>query len=82
MLTDGGTVKIADFGLARGIIGNDLFKMEKFSAKGTPLYAAPNILLKEQYSPKCDVFSVGLMIYEMLTGTHLFADAKVSPPLT
>lgn len=77
MLTDNNIVKIADFGLARGIIGNDLFKMERFSAKGTPLYAAPNILLKEPYSPKCDVYSLGLMIYEMLTGVHLFHDAKV-----
>ena len=30
MLTAGGVVKIIDFGLARGIIGNDLFKMERY----------------------------------------------------
>jgi serine/threonine protein kinase len=76
LLTDNGTVKIADFGLARGIIGNDLYKMQRFSAKGTPLYTAPNVLLKEEYSAKCDVFSTGLVIYELLTGSHLFADAK------
>lgn len=77
MLTDVGTVKIADFGLARGIIGNDLYKMERFSAKGTPLYAAPDILQKKDYSVKCDVFSLGLMIYEMLAGKHLFSSARV-----
>jgi serine/threonine protein kinase len=77
MLMDDGTIKIADFGLARGIVGNDLFKLERMSAKGTPLYAAPNILLKEEYSVKCDVFSMGLMLYELLTGVHLFADARV-----
>ena len=82
MLTDQHIIKIADFGLARGIIGNDLNKMERFSAKGTPLYAAPNILAREEYSTKCDVFSLGLMIYEMLTGAHLFGDSRVLHILT
>lgn len=37
-------LKICDFGLARRIIGNDVNKMQKFSAKGSPLYAAPQLL--------------------------------------
>lgn len=77
LFTKEGFVKIADFGLARGLVGNDLYKMEQYSAKGTPLYVAPNILRREPYSAKCDVFSAGLVIYELLTGASLFAEAKV-----
>lgn len=60
-------LKICDFGLARRIIGTDVNKMEKYSAKGTPLYASPQLLLGEMFSGKCDVWSVGLILVEMLT---------------
>ena len=44
LFTKGKVLKICDFGLARRVIGDDPNKMERFSAKGTPLYASPQIL--------------------------------------
>ena len=38
------------------------------SIVGTPLYMAPQILEKKIYSTKCDIWSLGLIFYEMLTG--------------
>ncbi len=49
--------------------------MEKYSAKGTPIYAAPNVIRGQKYSPKCDVWSCGLVIYELLVGEHYFSKA-------
>ena len=53
--------------MARRIIGNEVNKMQKFSAKGSPLYAAPQLLLGLEYSGKCDVWSAGVVMLEMLT---------------
>ncbi len=39
-----GTVKIGDFGLARQVIGNDIIKLKSYTANGTPMYAAPNVI--------------------------------------
>lgn len=71
-------VKIADFGLARKITGSDITKLEKYSLKGTPMYAAPEVLQGMEYSGKCDVWSCGIIILELLTGMHVFKDAIVT----
>jgi serine/threonine protein kinase len=41
--------------------------MQKHSAKGSPLYASPQLLHGLAYSGKCDVWSAGVVIIEMLT---------------
>jgi serine/threonine protein kinase len=42
---------------------------------GTPINMAPEILNRQLYSFKCDVWSVGTILYEMLTGASPFKDA-------
>ena len=48
----------------------------------TPLYAAPEVLKLEQDDQKCDVWSAGLILYEMLMGKEMFAHVKTKAQLT
>jgi len=68
MLTVDGTVKILDFGLACvAVPGTDPQPTE---IAGTPAYMAPEQTTGTPASPASDVFSFGLILYEMLTGTR------------
>lgn len=63
-------LKIADFGFARFSID----MMESFL--GSPLYMAPEMIRRERYSNKSDLWSVGVIFFEMLTGRTPYHDAK------
>jgi serine/threonine protein kinase len=62
-------VKIADFGLA--IIMN-ISKAILHKKCGSPNYVAPEILRSQGYNFKCDVFSLGSVLFNLLTGRYLF----------
>ncbi|EGG25360.1 autophagy protein 1 [Cavenderia fasciculata] len=67
LLSDSGdspTLKIADFGFARFIDVQSL--SDTFC--GSPLYMAPEILNRKNYTVKADLWSVGVILYEMLVG--------------
>jgi serine/threonine protein kinase len=56
-------LKLADFGLSR-FLEDDLAK----TWVGTPLYMAPEIINLQEYDGKADIWSLGLVLYELLTG--------------
>jgi serine/threonine-protein kinase len=63
-LSDGGKVKLGDFGLAREISQHT----QTGSVVGTVAYLSPELVLRGQADARSDVYSLGVMIFEMLTG--------------
>ncbi len=71
LLTADGVCKIADFGLARHSFDEqDLTKTG--SSVGTPYYMAPEQFRGEPATFAIDIYSLGIVGYEMLTGSHPF----------
>ena len=66
ILINDGLYKLADFGLARYVdnVRKDVLK----SAVGTPLYMSPQIHYQAAYSSKSEIWSIGLIYYELLYG--------------
>ena len=56
-------IKIADFGLSK-IVSDDVFMK---TVVGTPLFMAPEILYRQLYTYKCDLWSLGIMLYYFKT---------------
>ncbi|KAI9103060.1 kinase-like domain-containing protein [Phlyctochytrium arcticum] len=65
LFDNNGALKLADFGVA-GQIGPN--QTAKSTFVGTPLYMAPEIIRGEEYGPKVDVWSVGILAIELATG--------------
>ncbi len=68
MLSYDGEVKITDFGLSRAMEAIDPIDDQDIIDR--VLYAAPEVAAGQPYSRKSDIFSLGLVLYEMLTGFH------------
>jgi eukaryotic-like serine/threonine-protein kinase len=61
-----GTVKIADFGIARAVEGTEL--TETGAIVGTAAYLAPEQAEAGEVTPATDLFALGVVLYELLTG--------------
>jgi serine/threonine protein kinase/tetratricopeptide (TPR) repeat protein len=78
MLTPGNRVKILDFGVARrawraATPDAATQSMRTMTASGgTPAYMAPEVLLQQPDDGRSDIFSIGLVFYEMLGGDQPF----------
>jgi eukaryotic-like serine/threonine-protein kinase len=78
-LTVSGGLKLLDFGLAKGPEageGNDLSKRSGFTLFGTPEYMAPEQAASGQVDARADVYAVGCVLYEMITGRLPFVGAS------
>lgn len=70
MVRDDGYVKLLDFGLAAAL--SDNWTGRNTSLTGTPRYLSPEQCLGEPATQASDIFSFGVMLYELTTGQHPF----------
>lgn len=77
LLSDNSTIKVADFGIARFARSNQ--KTITDMAIGSVHYISPEQARGDKTDEKADIYSVGVILYEMLTGKMPFdADSAVS----
>jgi len=74
MINSRGAIKIADFGIA--LSNHDLSKKLTTTGEfvGTPGYLSPEVCLGKPVDQRSDIFSLGIVMFEMLTGRMPFTD--------
>ena len=78
LLADDGRVKVADFGLARALSADSQHTRTSGLLLGTVSYLAPEQVLGQEVDARTDVYSAGILLFEMLTGTKPFqADTPI-----
>ena len=73
LVTEDGVVKLMDFGIAKNLLGLDDPSPQTLGIQPmTPAYASPEQLRGEPISTASDVYSLGVVLYELLTGHRPF----------
>lgn len=79
MLTPSGTVKVMDFGIARAVADTSATMTQTAAVIGTAQYLSPEQARGEKVDNRSDIYSVGCLLYELLTSQPLFkGDSPVS----
>jgi eukaryotic-like serine/threonine-protein kinase len=86
MITPVGQVKLLDFGVARRLPGSDpswaTAATQTLSGSramaGTPVYMSPEILRGDMPDARADIFALGIVFYEMLSGRHPFQGPNIT----
>ena len=68
LIGSNGVIKLCDFGFARAIDSKTMIT----SIKGTPLYMAPELLQEYPYNQSADLWSLGVILYELFVGQPPF----------
>lgn len=73
LVTESGQVRLLDFGVAKLLEGDDAEKTSLTSIYGralTPDYASPELLRGDLVDARSDIYSLGVLLYELLTGVR------------
>ena len=76
-----GKLKVLDFGLGKLTEGNRVSSSDRLGGMCTVHYAAPEQLDRTGVDERTDVYALALILFEMVTGRHVFGDSpRVLPP--
>ena len=73
LFTAAGTIKVSDFGIAKVVGGQESLATRTGEVLGTPAYMAPEQALGEELTPATDIYALGTVLYELLSGHLPFA---------
>jgi serine/threonine protein kinase/WD40 repeat protein len=76
LLDEDGNAFLADFGIAKTLDQEGRGLTETGAILGSPDYLAPEQARSEPLSPRSDIYSLGILLYEVITGTHPFPPAS------
>jgi eukaryotic-like serine/threonine-protein kinase len=76
LLSVRGDVKLIDFGIARAVDPDRAHKSKSGTLKGKYGYMSPEQVIEQTIDARSDLFSVGVVLAELLTGRRLFAAAN------
>jgi serine/threonine protein kinase len=66
----GGRIVLMDFGLSQDMARASLTDSSAGEVCGTPVYMAPELLRREKASVRSDIYSIGVLLYHLVTGTY------------
>ena len=69
LIDDVGYIKVVDFGFAKKVLD------KTFTLCGTPEYLSPELVLGKGHNKGVDIWALGILIFEMITGASPFADS-------
>jgi serine/threonine protein kinase len=72
MITESGAVKVMDFGIARAVADNGATVNQTANVIGTAQYLSPEQARGESVDARSDVYSLGCLLYELVTGVPPF----------
>jgi WD40 repeat protein len=77
LFDEDGNAYLTDFGIAKDL-RDDSNMTQADMVVGSPAYLSPEQIRTEEVTPRSDIYALGVLLYEMLTGQHPFEDAKAT----
>ncbi len=74
LLDEDGNAYLSDFGIAKDLTSGDTIMTSPDALIGSPDYLSPEQARSEIVTPQTDIYSLGILLYEMLSGAHPFPD--------
>lgn len=76
-----GTIKISDFGISKKLEASNILSgannnRNRPSLQGSVFWMAPEVVKQTSYTRKADIWSLGCLVVEMMTGSHPFPDCS------
>jgi len=81
LLDEEGNAYLVDFSIARDLSQSASSLKEAKRIVGSPCYLSPEQICGELVTPQSDIYSLGVLLYEMMSGTHPFPDLAAEEQL-